>query len=112
MDLLKAFDCIPNDLLVPKPSAYGFNGNTLKYIYTYNVSSDFKENILGIPQSSIVGSILFNALFLNDFFFCVRKASAHNFTDDNAPSWFARSVKLLLEILIAESENVITWGFF
>ena len=86
MDLLKAFDCIPNDLLVPKPSAYGFNGNTLKYIYTYNVSSDFKENILGIPQSSIVGSILFNALFLNDFFFCVRKASAHNFADDNAPS--------------------------
>ena len=35
MDLLKAFDCIPHDLLIAKLSAYGLNGNALKYIYTY-----------------------------------------------------------------------------
>ena len=34
---------------------------------------------------------------------------AHNFADDNIPSSFIRSVKLLLEILIAESENATEW---
>ena len=35
MDLSKAFDCIPHGLLIAKLSAYGLNGNALKYIYTY-----------------------------------------------------------------------------
>ena len=34
---------------------------------------------------------------------------AYNFADDNTPSSFTRSVKLLLEILIAESENATEW---
>ena len=85
MDLSKTFDCILHDLVIAKLSAYGLNGNALKYIYTYlknhkqcvrvnNVCGDFKDIILGVPQGSIVGSMLFNA-FLNDFFFCIRKAS-------------------------------------
>ena len=35
MDLSKAFDCIPNDLLIAKLSAYGFDKTALKYIYSY-----------------------------------------------------------------------------
>ena len=46
---------------------------------------------------------------LNDCFFCIRKAFTHNFADDNTRSSFGRSVKLLLEILIVESENTIKW---
>ena len=53
MNLSKAFDCIPHDLLITKLSAYELNGDALKYIYTYlknrkqcvrvnNVCSDFK----------------------------------------------------------------------
>ena len=104
MDLSKAFGCIPHDMLIAKLSAFGHNGNASKYIYTYlknrkqfvrvnNVCSDFKYIISGVPQGSIVGPILFNA-FLNDFFFCIRKASVHNFADDNTLSSFAKSVTL------------------
>ena len=104
MDLSKAFGCIPHDMLIAKLSAYGLNGNAPKYIYTYlknrkqfvrvnNVCSDFKYITSGVPQGSIVGPILFNA-FLNDFFFCIRKASVHNFADDNTLSSFAKSVTL------------------
>ena len=100
MDFSKAFDCTPYayDLLIAKLSAYGLNGNALKYIYTYlenrkqcvrinSVCSDFKDIISGVPLGSIVRPMLFNA-FLNDFFFCIRKAPVHNFADDNTLSSF------------------------
>ena len=35
MDLSKAFDCIPNDLLIAKLHAYGFSKEALTYIYSY-----------------------------------------------------------------------------
>ena len=99
MDLSKAFNCVPHDLLIAKLSAHGLHGNALKYIYTYlknrkqcvpvnNVCSDFKDIISGVPQGSVIGPMLFNA-FLNNFFFCIRKASVHNFAEDNTLSSFA-----------------------
>ena len=35
MDLLKAFDCIPHDLLIAKLHAYGFSQKTVTFIYSY-----------------------------------------------------------------------------
>ena len=75
MDLSKAYNCIPHDLLIAKGYGYGLIGNTMKYTYTYlkyhkqyvrvsNVCSDFKDIISGVPQRLIVGSMLFN-VFLN-----------------------------------------------
>ena len=72
MDLSKGFGRIPRNFLIAKLSAYGLNGNALKYIYTYwknrkqcvcvnNVCSDFKNIILVVPQGSMVGPIVFNA---------------------------------------------------
>ena len=89
MDLSKVFDCIPHDLLIAKLSAYGLNGNALRYIYTYlknykqcvrvnNVCSDFKDIISEVPQSSIVGPMLFN-VFLNDFFLLHQKSVCTEF---------------------------------
>ena len=42
------------------------------------------------------------------FFFCTKKGSVHNFTDDNTLS-FPKSVTLLVEILMAESQKAIKW---
>ena len=68
-NLSKAFDCIPHDLLIAKLEAYGFDNYTIRYVYSYlknrkqcvkinNTYSDLLDIISGVPQGSIVGSIL------------------------------------------------------
>ena len=82
--------------------------NRKQCVRVNNVCSDFKDIILGFPEGSVIGPMLFNA-FLNDFFFCIRKASVHDFADDNTLSSLAKSATLLMEILMAESQNAIKW---
>ena len=119
MDLSKAFDCIPHDLLLAKLAAYGVDENLLCYIYSYllnrkqcvrinNINSDFLNVVSGVPQESIVGPILFNCFF-SDFFYLIETANAHNFTDDNTLSAFANNIKNLIHLLESECSVAIKW---
>ena len=118
-DLSKAFDCMPHDLIIAKLSAYNFSDEALSYIYSYltnrrqcvrinNTHSQLETIISGVPQGSILGSILFN-LSINDLFFFVVLASLYNFADGNALSAFATTVSELIKRLESESEVVIDW---
>ena len=119
IDLSKAFDCIPHDLLIAKLSAYGLSNDSLCYIYSYlkdrrqcvqinNKQSEFDIIISGVPQGSIFGPILFN-IFFKDFFFIIPKASVHNFTDDNTLCSFAKTFREIVRILQSECETAINW---
>ena len=70
MDLSKALDCIPHDLLIAKLKAYGFDDYLVHYIYSYldnkkkclrmNNEKSILENIIsGVSQGFIVRPTLF-----------------------------------------------------
>ena len=92
MDLAKAYDCVNHDLIIAKLEAYGVGENSLRLIQNYlsqrqqrlKVGSSFSEwleIILGIPQGSILGPILFN-VFINELLLFIKETYINNFADD------------------------------
>ena len=94
-DLIKAFDCLPHDLIIAKLHAYGFDKSSLRLLHSYltdryqrvKINNSYSLWSLikhGVPQGSILGPILFN-IFLCDMFFMVDNIDIASYADDNTP---------------------------
>ena len=119
MDLSKAFDCLPHDLMLLKLKYYGLSESALNLIKCYlsnrkqcvkigSLNSNFLDIYKGVPQGSILGPVLFN-IFINDIFHFVNNSELYNYADDNTLSKADYDLKNVIQSLEKDSANLIEW---
>ncbi len=119
MDLSKAFDCLPHEILLDKLSAYGVSNHSVLILKSYlsnrkqkikinSILSSWADIHKGVPQGSILGPLLFN-VFINDIFLFIKNGSLYNYADDNTLSFSHPDYNTLISTLESESLELIKW---
>ena len=94
-DLSKAFDILSHDLLIAKLHACGLDLALLNILQDYLINgkqrtkvdsfySSWEKILSGVPQSSILGPLLFSK-FMCDMFLILKTTSFPGYADDYTP---------------------------
>lgn len=118
-DLTKAFDCVSPTILLRKLHACGVRGVCHKLLNSYLTDrrqyvvvdggeSEILPQVLGVPQGSVIGPILF-LVYINDLPNCVTSASTLLFADDTTLYCSHRSVDVARARMGEAIEQASSW---
>ena len=119
IDLKKAFDTIDHNLLLAKLRQYGIDSQPLRWIDSYLKDRHQRVEIngvlsspaiiqSGVPQGSIMGSLLF-ILYINDLPVCINFSKVMLYADDTVLYYAAKTAAELEMILSLDLNNVAMW---
>ena len=118
MDLSKAYDWLPHDLMIAKLEVYSLAKESLPLISDQwlskletkigSVFSDWAYVIRWIPQASILVPLLFNIL-INNIFLVAEKSDICNFADDNTLYSRGSNLPLIPSNLEHDMRNLLYW---
>ena len=119
MDLSKAYDCLPHDLIIAKFEAYGLDQKSLNLLLNYLENRQQRTSIgpsysswfdvsRGVPQGSTLGPLFFN-VFINDIFHFVEKSKLCNFANDNTLFSCGKSLDIIIRNLKYDMKHLIKW---
>lgn len=119
LDVTKAFDTIPHEILMNKLYRYGFRGKAAEllksflsdrkqYVSLGPTHSTSQSNTFGTPQGSTLGPILF-LLYVNDIFKLKLHGKIVLFADDAAIIYSSNNVNTLNEMICEDAETLLNW---
>ena len=119
MDLSKANDWLPHDLIIAKFEACGLSKSSLKLLLDYlegrkqrvKIGSSFSfwsDVKRGVPQASILGPLFFN-VFINDLFMFFESCEIFNIADDNTLYGSGIEFYGILENLKHDMKTILKW---
>ena len=107
IDFSKAFDCINYPLLIAKLYSYGVSHLSISMIFSYLSNWTHRTEINeynmvwiehGVPQSSILGPLVFNIDLIDLFYHC-EESNITSYADDTTPySWVRNTQTVIFEL--------------
>ena len=119
IDFKKAFDTVDHSILLDKLHFYGFCGiahswikscleNRSQCVEIENVCSTYKPINCGVPQSSILGPLLF-LIYVNDISHSSSLLSFILFADDTNIFLSGKDIQSMFSTINIELNNVYEW---
>ena len=114
VNLQKAFDTVEHDILLSKLERYDIHGLANEWFKSYrkqyvsinNYDSKLADVKSGVPQGSVLGSLLFLA-HINDLSQALKFCKVDQFADDTNLTHFSKSVNRLKKYVNLDLKNLL-----
>ena len=123
-NLSKAFDCIDHSLLITKLNAYGFEKQSINFVYSYlakrkqrtkvdSAVSSWEMFFSDAPQGSVLRPLLFNIyIYIYDMFFeTPGSIDSAGYADDNTLYTYSSNIKKCARQSTRSIRKKVSLGF-